>query len=331
MIPPNSSNGQSVVLDLAAGRVFRLRKSVMTAARLINDRTVFPANNPHGWRYRPFMITLTYRDGVEWRPEHISGFLHAMQAWAVRQTGSRFPYLWVMELTKKGRPHFHVLIWAPARLTIPKPDKRGWWKHGSRSAGSRVERVRNSVGYVAKYASKFASQDAEFPPTARSDGVGGVTAWERRGIAWWKMPKDLRDDKGEGVNLWHRCPGGGWYNPETRERTYSAWRLVAFSPGGKYAHIEEMKTDPEGAHMREHMGWRTQVLRDDYKHTGAEVFKNEREGFGRAAWSKVIRECWGRWKRASVDLQEDLTALLETDRVQWVVRIERLARLSPDA
>lgn len=326
MVSQAITPSQSVVLDLSKGRVFRLRKSVMTSARLINDRLRVPANNPCGWRYSPRMITFTYRDGVEWKPEHLTRTIEAMQAWAKRLIGFTLPYLWVMELTKKGRPHYHLIVWAPCRFQVPKPDKRGWWRHGM----TKCERVRNAVGYVAKYASKFASKDAEFPRGARIHGAGGLLKSERRELAWWKLPKDLRQGE-PGSCVWRRAPGGGWYNPETRERTYSAWRLVAFLPGGKYAHIEEMKPDPEGAHMREHMGWRTQVLRDDYKHTGAEVFKNEREGLGRAAWSKVIRECWGRWKRASVDLQDDLTALLETDRVQWVVRIERLARLTPGA
>jgi len=329
MIPPNISNGQSVVLDLAAGRVFRLRKSVMTAARLINDRTSIPANNPHGWRYRPFMITLTYRDGVEWRSEHISKFLDAMQAWAVRQTGSRFPYLWVMELTKKGRPHFHVLIWAPARLTIPKPDKRGWWKHGSRSAGSRVERVRNSVGYVAKYASKFASKDAEFPPNARIHGVGGITAWERRVVAWWKMPKDLRDDKGEGVNLWHRCPGGGWYNRSTHERILSQWKIDFFSPGGKYVRIVQCAPDEDGANYRSHFGFvREMYMRDMGRKVAGTVRPfNLREDMGEAT-----KEQWIDSVMRLDDLRrEDWQAQLEKDRVWWIAHVERVVGLSPDA
>ena len=324
MLYQSNAHRQSVVLDLAQGRVFRLRKSVMTTARLINDRLKVPANNPNGWRYSPRMITFTYRDGVEWKPEHLTRTLEAMQAWAKRLIGCTLPYLWVMELTKKGRPHYHLIVWAPCRYQVPRPDKRGWWRHGM----TKCERVRNAVGYVAKYASKFAQKDAEFPKGARIHGTGGLLKVERREIAWWKLPKDLRHGE-PGSCIWRRAPGGGWYNPETRERTYSSWELVAVSPGGKYGHIQEKTPDPEGSHMREHLGWRTEVLRSDLKETGAELFLNEREGQGLKSWSATIRECVGRWKRSAVDLQEDLQFLLETDRPQWVVRIERLARLTP--
>jgi len=221
MIPQTRQRFQPVVIDSSIGRIIRLKKSVMNAARLVADRTRVPANNPHGWRYSARMITLTYRDGVEWKPEHISDFLRVMQMWARRRIGEALPYVWVMELTKRGRPHFHVLVWCPSRFQIPKPDKKGWWNHGSRDAGSRVERVvKNAVGYVAKYASKCQDEMSRFPKGARIFGTGGLAKHERRVVAWWNLPKALRTGE-EGSVSWKRAIGGGWLNRDTGERAYS--------------------------------------------------------------------------------------------------------------
>jgi hypothetical protein len=64
---------------------------------------------------------------------------------------ARSPFIWVIEWTKAGKPHYHVLIWLPQLAKLPKPDQAGWWSKGM----TRTERIRAAgVGYIAKYASK---------------------------------------------------------------------------------------------------------------------------------------------------------------------------------
>ena len=58
-------------------------------------------------------------------------------------------YVWVLELTKRGRPHYHVLFWLPKGVSMPKADKQGWWKHGMTRSGGH-----SPVGYLCKYTSK---------------------------------------------------------------------------------------------------------------------------------------------------------------------------------
>lgn len=322
MIPHLNSTGQSVVLDVAAGRVFRLRKSVMTTARLVNDRLRIPSANPNGWRFVPLMVTYTYRPGVEWRPDHLSRAVEAMQAWAKRLMGFKLPYVWVMELTKAGVPHYHLIVWMPARFQMPKHDKRGWWPHGH----TRVERVRNAVGYVAKYASKFGSKDAEFPQGARIHGTGGLTDRERRIVAWWKLPKDIRRGE-EGSEVWRRAPGGGWYNPETHERFYSQWRLAAFHPGGKLVRIEQITPDPFGSHLREHLGFRTKVLREQYTRDHRNFWIQLRAADGLSVGSMVAESVQEAQKHQAMALSRRLAALRETDRVAYLLEIERRAHV----
>lgn len=206
--------GNPVQIDTHLARVFRLKKGVMTTARLVNDRLA-----AESIRWVPLMVTLTYKNGDDWKPEQVAQFINTVQHWGKRK-GYTLPYVWVMELQKRGAPHYHVLLWIPARLRLPSPDKKGWWKFGS----SNVVRVHNPVGYVAKYASKFESKDCKFPKGARIHGIGGIKKLEKRIIAWWKLPKDLRTGA-EGSCVWRRALGGGWFNPETQEKILPKWEI----------------------------------------------------------------------------------------------------------
>jgi len=190
-----------------------MRKGVMTSSRLINDRLASDSV-----RWVPLMVTLTYRNAEDWRPEHVTDFIRRVQAYA-RRRGQVLPYVWVMELQKRGAPHYHVLLWVPRRWRLPKSDRRGWWVHGS----TNTVRVRNAVGYVAKYASKgLDTAAAEFPKGARIHGIGGLTRLEARIVAWWKLPSAWRTGE-EGSSYWRRVPGGGWRCLEGAE----AGRFVA--------------------------------------------------------------------------------------------------------
>lgn len=212
-----SPAAQGVRIDSRLSRVFRLRKGVMTTARLVNDRL---KSAPIRWV--PVMVTLTYRDVDAWRKNHIADFIKRVYMYG-RRRGYKLPYLWVMELQKRGAPHYHVIFWIPARLRLPKADRQGWWLHGS----TNIVRVKNAVGYVAKYASKMESKDdGEFPRGARIHGSGGLEKHEKRIVAWWKLPKDLRTGE-EGSVAWCRAPGGGWLNRDTGELRSPDWGLSA--------------------------------------------------------------------------------------------------------
>jgi len=81
-------------------------------------------------------------------------------------------YQWVLELTRAGVPHYHLLLWVPRGLSVPKPDKAGWWRHGL----TRVERARRPVGYLVKYTSKGLGDSCtgEIPRGARLFGCANV-------------------------------------------------------------------------------------------------------------------------------------------------------------
>lgn len=207
-------------IDQALMRLRRLKKNVLMSAR-------FHEKESKPQRSKPLMVTLTYRDTVDWDGKQISRYLSAVKNWQARQRpGLPFRYVWVFELTKRGRPHYHVLIWLPRGLTMPKADKRGWWPHGM----TRTEWARHAVGYLAKYASK--GTDDVLPKGVRLYGVGGLTAKSRCVRAWWNLPVGVRR-WGEPRALWRRAPGGGWVSRRDGEWRPSAWRVVLL-PGRVY-------------------------------------------------------------------------------------------------
>lgn len=203
-----------------------MKRGVITAARLHQQRLEAQRG---GFRWRSAMVTLTYRDDEEWSPRHISAFLKLARQWCQRK-GVELRTVWVMELTKRGRPHYHVMFWVPGRFTIPKADKQGWWRYGM----TRTEYARNPVGYLAKYASKGVAAAADpcapaFPKGARIHGCGGLDREDRQQRTWWLSPAWVREIWGP-EDIARPARGGGYASKATGEWAPSPW-LVTFHNG----------------------------------------------------------------------------------------------------
>jgi hypothetical protein len=167
------------------------------------------------------MVTCTYAADQDWSPGDIARFTHCVRQW-MRRRGLRFRYDWVIELTKAGRPHYHVLIWLPQLVRLPKPDHAGWWSKGM----TRIERVRTrGVGYIAKYASKQFHGDTAggdgipFPRGARLSGGGGLERAATAEYRWWLAPRWLRAR----LSLQNVRRANGGYLTDSGELILSPW------------------------------------------------------------------------------------------------------------
>ncbi len=202
-----------ITIDQLLTRMRRLRRSVTTAARMID----FALRHR---RFKPAMLTLTYREVGAWNPKHISELLQRIRVW-LRRRGQPFPYVWVAELQQRGALHYHVLVWLPRGLTLPKPDKQGWWTHGS----TRIEWARKPVGYLIKYASKLDSKSGYgFPPGARLHGRGGLDDFGRAVAQWFNLPqwaREVCDLAGRAV----RVKGVGLVERDTGVCLPTPWRM----------------------------------------------------------------------------------------------------------
>lgn len=176
-----------------------------------------------GAKWRAVFVTLTYRPGVVWKPNHVRSFVDCVRKWGDRQ-GVKVGYLWVAEMQERGAVHYHAVIWIPSRLQLPRPDRRGWWPHGS----TNVQTVkRNAVGYLMKYVSKGVGGGPDLPKGARVCGSGGLDDMARAEFHYWRLPRYVR----ENIVIGDRCAravGGGWYSRRTGEHWQSAYGVYAF-------------------------------------------------------------------------------------------------------
>lgn len=210
-------------IDRVQSRLSRMSKGIKTGARLHCEDA-----QKGGFRVFTAMVTLTYSPCSDYSKRHISNFLKCAREWH-RRRRLHMRYVWVLELTKASRPHYHVLFWLPRGYRLPKPDKRGWWPHGM----SKIEGAQKPVGYLAKYASKLAnSAQGELkkvfrglPKGARLHGCGGLSEASARERRWWLSPTWVRrawpssDDP-------RPAPGGGWASRITGSWLSSPYRVV---------------------------------------------------------------------------------------------------------
>lgn len=208
-----------------------MQRSVLTFANIA--QRVYPTR-------KAWLVTLTYRDDLMWKPEDVRKAINAMRAWCDRQ-GVRMVFTWTMELTKRGRPHYHIVVWLPRHLQCPKWDKRGWWCQGM----TNVVRAKFAPGYIAKYLSKgVASIKHEgaaergwdqdngvargLPRGARMHGNGGLQGTDRTELRWWLLPRWIREEikwMGEA-----RRAKGGWICKTTGEFFPTPFEVI-FSRG----------------------------------------------------------------------------------------------------
>jgi len=218
------------LVDRKQHRTRKVSQSVKTTARLHQSEIA-----SSGFRFKPAMITCTYAPGSFWCAKDISRLIKECRRYLQRRySQTTFRYTWVAELQKRGTIHYHVILWLPKGCTLPKPDKRGWWSKGS----TRIEWVKNAVGYLAKYASKGSETEHEFPKGSRISGFGGLNNESRREYRFWRSPASIR----EAINPQQllapstfdiRKTQGGYFNQDTGEFIESEYRLVLIN-GSQY-------------------------------------------------------------------------------------------------
>lgn len=183
-----------IVPDLST-RYKRLKRNLTRASQIITEELDF-----HRVDYKAIMVTLTYRDAdVMHEHSDIREYIQRLRVWISslnrsvplkKRNGRKawFKYVWVIEQTKTGRPHYHVLFWLPKWLRLPNADTFGWWRKGL----SNQVLAKNAVGYLVKYCSKCGSIAVPFDKGVRLFGLGGLTTNERDRYAYFRSPSWLK-------------------------------------------------------------------------------------------------------------------------------------------
>lgn len=208
-----------ITVDREQARITRLRKAVGMGAKALH--------NAGGHGQTKWLVTLTYdtkntgtTGHLYWKPEQISRFLDAMRKWHYKRTGSKkVRYAWVAELQQRGAVHYHVVVWLAKGMTLPKPDKQGWWPHGM----SNRKEATQPIGYLMKYVSKVSTKNVGgFPHGARIHGVGGLDDSGRACKRWVLWPSYVQGNAAAG-DKFRPALGGGYVNADTGEFLRSEW------------------------------------------------------------------------------------------------------------
>lgn len=208
-------------------RIRRMRRVVIGAAdatRAMSERG--------GRRMYTALVTLTYAGDGQWSSEHISRYIKRTRAY-LSSVGVPCLYQWVMELTQRGRPHYHILWWLPVGTKIPKPDESGHWSYGM----SNIKKALRPVGYLVKYATKGGIETGELPKGARLFGVGhGGDESVRHAARRFGLPTWLHESSEE-FQVFKRIPRLGWVCSETGEFRATPFSVVVSKDSWGLIHI----------------------------------------------------------------------------------------------
>jgi hypothetical protein len=201
----------------------------------------------------PWFVTPTYKGVDDWGPNHIADALQGYRHWCSSH-GHDCRYTWVGELQRRGAVHYHLLVWLPRGVRMPKWDmphrlasgkeKPAFWPHGS----TNTEIAKSGVGYLMKYLSKL-GELTRFPKGMRLYGMGGLCKAGRAVRAWYNLPEWVKRSYGVGevvrkaVGLLVRATG------EILEPAYK----VAIIPSGLV--ITQLRELPERFHDGAYSTW----------------------------------------------------------------------------
>lgn len=138
----------------------RVRSGVIASVMTLIDSA------PEGSKF--IFGTLTYAPEQRPEPGQIRDYWHSVRRWA-RKRGITVSYVWVMELHKSGRPHYHFLVLLPKGITLPMPDRHGW-KWGM----SNVKWAWNRGNSLGRYLCKYLTKSGHSLPGFRRVGLGGL-------------------------------------------------------------------------------------------------------------------------------------------------------------
>lgn len=191
--------GEILELNQATLRLSHLRKRVKAWCNAVDTTT-----------YTLKMITLTYKPGCSWAPNHIRSFMLELRKLTKENL---LAYCWVAELQERGAVHYHVLVALNKSQFLPVMETI--WPYG-------MTRVQNAhkAGYVYKYAQKSGSKGNKFPAHCRmfavwlsKQFVEGVKRKFKESMLprWLLLVMADMQERNEDVSYFpSRSPGGGW-------------------------------------------------------------------------------------------------------------------------
>lgn len=109
--------------------------------------------------------------------------INKLCTWLRNQHGPGSMSAWVLEWQGNGWPHWHVLVWSPARPYVPKSKVDQAWRYGytrydDPKRGAKVSGMRHAVRYITSYLAQGKHPAPEWVMTrARVRHMGSCSTW----------------------------------------------------------------------------------------------------------------------------------------------------------
>lgn len=178
----NPVSGQRCLIDTLRLRYWKMRQRVSGWVQV--------AEEARDGRF--VMYTLTYKRLEDWAPGHISDFMMHLRK---RMGKNLYGYAWVMELQKRGVPHYHVVVWVAVGYHCPWADD--YWVYGITNTIADFRGLR----YISKYMVKTSQEQdrkRQLPHGARLYAISmyrhaPLTNWAQFELWLTGKPVYLRD------------------------------------------------------------------------------------------------------------------------------------------
>lgn len=275
-VTPGTLPAGGYTFDPASTRFKRLRRKLAAACNEVQEWVDMLSRFRGRPTHRRLFTTLTYAENVRGDPGDIVATLKCFREWLRRCGHTMVPYAWVAELQGRGALHYHLVIWLPRSLYLPKLDRRGWWKHGS----TKVETARNPTGYLVKYASKLQTKDGKrLRKGTRLHGTGGLPPDARekvRRVMMTRWARNATDDvlQGEFEEMIER----EIEDQERAEQAFERWALGDDGPPDPDAWLDDMQ-EREDADQRMVEEWERQDAIRQLRRRGGSRFARCVGGF----------------------------------------------------
>lgn len=142
-----------VTIDTKESRFKRKRRRINVWAKEYKE--LINHGRDRSKPYDGIFVTLTYKDNDQVKPGDIRTYLHRLK----KRLGPKLiGYAWVLEMQKRGVPHYHIMIVVKKGTRIEKPDRKDWT-----GGSSNISRCKKGVYYIISYCKKALDLDANYP------------------------------------------------------------------------------------------------------------------------------------------------------------------------
>ena len=182
----NRKENRVIIVDTYEKRLLKMHNTILAWATVAEE---YQKEN----KTRMVMVGLTYRNIDDYQGHHIGDYLRNVKK---RLGKNILGYAWVAEMQKRGAVHYHIIMLLKPGSDLPKPDKKGYWVHGS----SKIVTARSPY-YLVTYVGKEYQKDlSKYPKSCRL--YSASVRWGEKAKQRYRLLAGLSGENKNGGENW---------------------------------------------------------------------------------------------------------------------------------